>query len=197
VDWRGWIGNAVTEMGEWCRGRSWVLRIPLWLFMLWTLLSQFFDPMSWNPLDALNLPIHEGGHLLFRGGGEWLCAAGGTILEFLAPIGAGIMFYRQPDYFGVAVTMTWLGTAMNNSGIYMADAMRLELPLVTVGDPQGPIGHDWQYLFGTMGLLQQCELIGALMRGASYLLMLAALVYGGWLMVQMYRQPEVRRRQTI
>lgn len=43
----------------------------------------------------LNLGIHELGHMLFRPAGEFLCIAGGTILQLLIPIISVFMFVRQ------------------------------------------------------------------------------------------------------
>jgi hypothetical protein len=74
----------------------------------------------------------------------------------------------------------------------MADAKALALPLVTVGGGAGSIEklHDWRYLFGRLGLLNQCEAIGAMTRFAGHVAMLACLAFGAWLLWQMFKQPK-------
>jgi hypothetical protein len=47
--------------------------------------------------DLVFVPVHEGGHLLFRWFGEWIAVAGGTFLQLFAPfaLAAYFAFHRQ------------------------------------------------------------------------------------------------------
>ena len=47
--------------------------------------------------DLVFIPIHEGGHLLFRLFGEWIMVAGGTFLQLFVPfaLAANFAFRRQ------------------------------------------------------------------------------------------------------
>jgi hypothetical protein len=178
---------------EWCHGRRWAYRIPVWLLLAYFGVLQAIRPESWTPFSGINLPIHEGGHLLFRVFGDGvLHAAGGTFLQLLAPIGAAVVFFRQRDYFAIAFGLGWLSTNLVGTGVYMADALALQLPLVTAEGGGGDIIHDWEYLFSQLGLLRHCEAIGWLTRQAGNLVMLAGLALGAWLMLQMVRNPEER-----
>ena len=44
-------------------------------------------------MDGVFVPIHEGGHLLFRLGGEFIMVAGGTFLRLFAPFALATDFF--------------------------------------------------------------------------------------------------------
>jgi hypothetical protein len=96
-----------------------------------------------------------------------------------------IVFLRQRDYFAISVCFVWLGVNLYSVGVYMADALRQQLPLVTVGQGHDNITHDWAYLFGRMGCLRSAEGIGWLTRRLGDVAMLTGLGGGLWLMWQM------------
>src|SRR5580704_6867965 len=51
--------------------------------------------------DLVFIPIHEGGHLLFRFfGSEWLMVAGGTFLQLFVPFALAIYFAFQRQCSG-------------------------------------------------------------------------------------------------
>ena len=191
------FGTRVREFGawlyedilDWCNGRSWEVRAILWLYTAWLGVAQFKDPQSWNALQSLNLPIHEGGHLLFRPFGELLHVAGGTFLQLAAPTFSMFMFLKQRDYFAITFCFGWLSTNFVNISVYMQDARALALPLVSAegGGGDGMIIHDWHWLFSKFGMLEHCEGIGLLVRMLGHALMLLSLSAGVWLFVQMQK----------
>jgi hypothetical protein len=179
-------GDAIL----WCQGRSWKVRVPVLLLLAYYGVLQAVNPQAWTLFAGINLPIHEGGHLLFRLlGWEFLHAAGGTLLQLFAPIASAWMFSRQRDYFAIAFCLGWLSTNLVGTGVYMADAEALQLPLVTA-EGGGVAQHDWEYLFSTLGLLRRCEAIGWLTRQTGTLVMLAGLALGGWLLAKMVSAPK-------
>lgn len=180
--------RLADDMRDWCGGRSWLARVPLLIFLAYIFVRQLGNSEYHSLFGAINLGIHEGGHLLFRSGGQFLHVAGGTVLQLLAPVASAIMFFRQRDYFAIAVCFGWLSTNLLNIGVYMADAEKMELPLVTVGDAAFVI-HDWRFLLSKFGLLRQCEVLGGLVKLAGHLCMAGGLVLGLWLLLQMYRRP--------
>ena len=62
---------------------------------------------------------------------------------------------------------------------YMADARAQELPLLTVGNGAYVI-HDWNYLFGRLGLLAHDTQIASAMRVIGWLGMLATVAWFVW-----------------
>lgn len=173
---------------EWARGRSWHIRLPLLLWLGYILVRHLGAEDYTSLFGGLNLGIHELGHFLFAPLGEFAAVAGGTVLQLLVPlIGVG-MFWRQEDWFGIAVAFCWLGTNLFNVALYAADARAQLLPLVSPasGDPI----HDWAYMLGAVGLLEWDQQIAGLIRISAAASMVAGLVLGAWLLLAMYRQPE-------
>jgi hypothetical protein len=59
---------------------------------------------------------------------------------------------------------------------YMADARAQQLPLLTVGDADYVI-HDWNYLFGRLGLLAHDTQIASVTRVIGWLGMIATVAW--------------------
>lgn len=192
----GLLDGRVADMRDWCNGRMWFLRVPLWLYLAYVGYHQFLNPIYYNSLfGGINLGIHEGGHLLFRIFGQFICVAGGTVAQLSAPIISMWLFLKQRDYFGIAVCLGWLSTNLIGVGVYMADAQDMQLPLVTVGggSENQIVGHDWRYLFTKLNLLEQDKSIGLLTRGLGSITMLVALLFGAWLIYEMYSSDGIRK----
>jgi hypothetical protein len=175
-----WIAQARA----WAAGRNWLVRAPLLLWLAWIGVRQFGSAEYASLLGALNLGIHEAGHMVFRPFGEGITIAGGSLLQCLAPAAAIFMFVRQPDWFGAAFCLGWLSTNLHSVGTYMSDAEAMRLPLVTVGSAES-VTHDWRFLFERFGVLHRCETIGALTHGLAHVTMAASLAAGAWLLWRM------------
>ena len=185
--------GLVADIREWCEGRSWGARLPLWMYFTYVFVRHLASPDEYRSLfDALNLGIHELGHYLFNFGGQFLTAAGGTIAQCAAPVLGAVGFLRQRDYFGVAVASMWLATNCFEIAVYVADARALRLTLVAPGVgvlPAGDSGtmHDWNTMLGPLGLLQYDTELAWLFRLAGGSAMVFGLGFGGWLLWQMAR----------
>lgn len=168
-----------NETEDWVRGRNPWGRGALLVILLWTFLAYLRDPDHSSIFDGLNLVVHEAGHMFFFWFGELVGMAGGTIFELAIPLAVGVAFFRQRDFFGMAVVLFWFGTALFHVGVYVADARAQLLGLVSMG--AGEPMHDWYYLLGRAGLLQQDRLLGAGFRILGTLAMAGALAWGGWM----------------
>ena len=163
------------------RGKVWWYRAPLLLPLVWILYRHLGAQDYSSIFGGLNLAIHEAGHLLFMWSrNDFLTVAGGTILQCICPVFAGFMFYRQKDFFAITVALFWLGTNLTHIAPYAADARAQLLPLVSPF-PGAP-GHDWNYLLGTLGLLQQDHMVGGAFRAVGILIMGASLSAGVWVL---------------
>jgi hypothetical protein len=175
---------------ERCAGRHWQWRLPFLLWFGWILLRCLGDPTYQSLFKPLNLGIHELGHYVFRPLGEFLTAAGGTILQCLAPVISAVLFVRQRDLFAAAVCLAWLSTNFFEAAVYAGDARAMALPLVTPGG--GVACHDWNFMLGRLGLLAWDGTIALAFRCAAVATMSAALALGGWLLWLMVRLPKPR-----
>jgi hypothetical protein len=127
-------------------------------------------------MDLVFLPVHEGGHLLFRWFGEFLAVAGGTFTQLAVPFLLAVYFAFRRQAQGAAFCMFFFFEQCLPIATYMADARAQALPLVTVGDSDYVI-HDWNYLFGRLGLLAHDTQIASLVRTIGWLGMIATVAW--------------------
>jgi len=144
-------------------------------------------------VDSANLVVHEGGHLLFGWLGPTLGLWGGTILQWLVPLLLAAYFYTQRQtaafvFCAFFFFENWLYTAT-----YMADARAMDLPLVTVGDPDF-VEHDWHAIFSSLGVLQQDTTIAAVVRLLGWCGMLGMVV---WMTRQSLRENSAEKPSTL
>jgi hypothetical protein len=132
-----------------------------------------------DPLGLVFLPVHEGGHLIFRPFGEFISIAGGTFTQLAVLVLLAIYFAFQRQALAVAFCMFFCFQQFLPISIYMADARTMELPLVTVGDSEYVI-HDWNYLFSHTGLLNHDLQIAATMRIFGWIGMFAVVAWLVW-----------------
>jgi hypothetical protein len=130
-------------------------------------------------IEVVFVPIHEGGHLLFRFFGEFLAVAGGTILQLAVPLMLAMLFIFQRQIPGTAFCMFFFFEQFLPISVYMADARAQDLPLITVGDSDYVI-HDWNYLFGRLGVLDHDTQIAHAVRCLGWIGMIATLAWFIW-----------------
>ena len=130
-------------------------------------------------MDGVFVPIHEGGHLLFRFFGEFLMVAGGTFLQLFVPLALATYFFFQRQTQGVAFCMFFFFEQFLPIATYMADARAQDLPLLTVGDAEYVI-HDWNYLFTKLGVLEHDIQIAAAVRFIGWLGMIGVMLWLLW-----------------
>lgn len=142
-------------------------------------------------IDLVLVPIHEGGHLLFRFFGEFLSIAGGTFLQLAVPFMLAVYFAFQRQVQGTAFCAFFFFEQFLPISTYMADARAQELPLLTVGDADYVI-HDWNYLFTSFGVIDHDTQIAAVVRVLGWIGMIVTV---GW-MVWRSLQPRVSQLQA-
>jgi len=173
------LRRRAEVVAAWCRGRFWPARALLLIWFAVIGVRHLGDPCYTSLFGALNLAIHEAGHLVFRFAGEFIMMAGGTILQLAAPLASAVMFLRMPDYFAVCVTGVWLSTNLYNVATYVGDARAQALPLVTVGG--GDVMHDWHYLLSRMHLLAWDTTLAALLRILAFGILWGSIAAGVWM----------------
>ncbi len=177
-------------MRDWCKGRSWLIRLPVWLYLAYVGVEQFRDPQNYYSWFAgINLAIHEGGHILFRPSAISFTSRAAPLRNWARPPS------RCRDYFGITFCFGWLSTNLIGVGVYMADARARDLPLVSAEGGGEGIIHDWNWLFGQLGLLNDDQTIGLLTRGLGSASMLVALSAGAWIMWEMHRAGGAGKRE--
>ena len=142
---------------------------------LWFLIFAFTHSGDMFMIDNVNLPIHEGGHLIFGiFGWEELMVWGGTIMQLLVPFALAAGFAYRREISGTAFCAFMFFENFLNVATYMADAREQDLPLVTVG-PADYVEHDCAHILGHLGLLRYDTLFASWLRAAAYIGMVATL----------------------
>lgn len=173
----------VDALVDWSGAKQPWKPVPRWAIVVWLVFYIWFLAYAFNQhgsflfIDNANLIVHEGGHALFGWFGETLGLWGGTLLQWLVPFLLAAYFFheRQPAAFAFCLFFffeNWIYTAT-----YMADARAMELPLVTLGDPEFA-KHDWNTIFGNLGVLDYDTRIAAVVRFFGWCGMLGC---GAWL----------------
>ena len=159
--------------------------IPRWALAAWSVFYILFLYQAARGagllllMDGVFVPIHEGGHLLFRFFGEFLSVAGGTLLQLGVPAALAFYFLLQRQAQGVAFCLFFFFEQFLPIATYMGDARAQDLPLLTIGDGDYVI-HDWNYLFGKFGLLQHDIQIAGIVRFIGWIGMLSVAAWLIW-----------------
>ena len=139
----------------------------------------FYDPV----ISTFTLAFHEAGHVFFSLFGRFMGVAGGTLMQWLVPMGLMFSFvyqYRNP--FAGAVALWLLGYAVINSGPYCFDAWDMELMLVGGGTGKEIGGHDWNNLLRWTELLARHERIALTFDTIGEALVILSVGWGGWML---------------
>lgn len=191
--WRHALAAWLLHVPEQVSRIDWTARLAgLALFGAWTLwiwrdLDIPAGESGSNFLHSVLIPFHEAGHYaLFRWFGEFMFILGGTLGQHLLPIVVGgVLLVRKRNPYGAALAFWLLGYSMVDMGVYMYDAFDPKLGLIGGGTGAESDGHDWQNLFGDMGLLRSARGIGLCFGWVGCAMMTAGLA---WAAAVVWRQ---------
>ena len=144
-------------------------------------------------IDNVHLPIHEAGHLLFGWFGQTLGVWGGTILQLLVPALLAAAFVIRGELLGTTFCAFAFFHSLTGVATYMIDALRRELPLVTVGAPADEAEHDWVHIFSNLGVLPHAIQIGTVVRVIAWVGFIATLAWFSW---RYYSQQQSENRAS-
>ena len=143
------------------------------LILSWKVLARglapIFPGIVLGILDNADLIFHEAGHILLSPFGEFLTIFGGSLMQIVIPVTCTVYFWLYEQRASSAVALFWTGQSIANVAIYVADARRMELPLID-GD------HDWNYLLERLNLLNRAESLGRFVFIVGVLTILIALI---------------------
>ena len=187
------LADLLLQVPERVDALRWGLRAVLLAgFALWggVLIAQDYrvGEIGRSFLHGPLLVFHEAGHVIFRIFGPWVGVLGGTLAQLLLPVVIIVAFlWKNRDPFGAALGLWLLGVSLLDVAPYMYDALQPQLTLLngSVGEEGG---HDWIYLFESMGLRSRAQGIGALTHKLGALVLLLALGWAAWLLVLQRRR---------
>ncbi len=95
-------------------------------------------------------------------------------MQLAIPFGIFLSFWFRKETLGVAFSSFWFGENLLNISVYVADARKMELPLVGSGE------HDWNIILSGLNMLLSDTLIAGIVRTIGWLIMLSSIV---WLII--------------
>lgn len=134
-------------------------------------------------LDHANLLFHEAGHPVIGLFSSRLETYGGMIGQLVFPCVLAASFWRKGQALGFAAACIWFFQNLFNIARYMADARKLELPLVGGGD------HDWNTILTRWDLLQHDTRIAAALKLIGWIGIAAVCAWVLWRAWQDRRHP--------
>lgn len=184
-----WVKQTLTKLKinaySWAQARHWQARLIILLGFVYILIRFWGNSSYSSILSGLNLGIHELGHLVLSPFGTFMSVLGGTLFQLLAPFLGMVNFYRQNDFFSIALCFCWLSTSLFDVARYVADARAMNLPLLSPFGSENVI-HDWNYLLSKLGLLRFDQILAHAIVFLASLAMLAGLISGAWIIWVMF-----------
>jgi hypothetical protein len=180
------IWQAIAaDAREWAQGRPWVPRALLLVVLA------LLQLLHIRLFSGITLAFHEMGHLLFAWAPEFITVLMGSVFQIAIPVIVIVVFYRQPDYFGMAVGGIWLSYSLWELSDYVGDARSQDLPLVGFAS-QEDLTHDWHYLLGKLHMLPADHFFAFLLKVAALGAGAASLAFAVWLLRAMAGRAEAR-----
>lgn len=138
--------------------------VAAWLiFYLWFLAYAYSKHGGFLFIDTANMVVHEGGHALYGWFGSTIGLWGGTLLQWQVPFFLACYFFYHRKFASFIFCAFFFFENWIYTATYMADARAMVLPLVTIGDPENA-KHDWNTIFGGLGILDYDTAIAAIVR---------------------------------
>lgn len=186
---RGFIARWLFHVPGTVARVNWYGRIAalaifaLWTFWIWRDMDIPAGESGSYFLHVVLTPFHEAGHYaIFRWFGNFVMTLGGTLGQHLLPIVlGGALLVKRRDPFGAALFFWLLGYSVSDMGVYMFDAFDPKMMLLDGRTGAESDGHDWQNIFGDVGLLRGARGIGIFFGRAGQALMLAGLAWAAWM----------------
>jgi len=172
---RAGVGAALWMLAAW----------SVWRFARFDISAPESIPLPF--LHTAIVPFHEFGHILFKPFGEFMHVAGGSLMQFLMPLGFGAYFVHwRRDNLAGSLMLWWAGVQWVDLAPYCYDARTPVMTLLT-GRTGDTGAHDYIDMLGDLGLLDQAHEVAAIMKNFGIVLMLLALVWGALLLERIWR----------
>lgn len=144
--------------------------------------------MSGTLMHLVLLPFHEFGHILFMPFGEFMTLLGGSIFQVLLPLALGGYFLvKNRDPFAASLMLWWAAAGVLDTAPYIYDAWAPQHVLLT-GRTGDTGAHDFIDTLGDLGLLHKAQPIGRGVHAFGVIAMLAALLWGAYIVWLQYRR---------
>lgn len=193
--WAGRVKDLFTHVPRevssvYWQGRCAALAVAvLWTVFIFLAADVPKGSVGSNFLHGILLIFHEAGHVIFMPFGQFITILGGTLGQLLMPLlVGGTLLIQRRDPFGAALFAWLLGFSVMDMAVYMYDAFDPQLTLLGGGTGQESDGHDWQNMFGDLGLIRRARGIGQFFGVLGRLMMMGALAWAAWVLFMQRRR---------
>ncbi len=160
--------SKAKPYGKWDLIKRWLPSIIILpIALIWSL-----NRGEFGLLDNIDLVIHEAGHFFFSILGKFIYTLGGTLMQIILPSIIAGFFLRNNYRTGFQFSLLWLGQNFINISVYAADARARKLPLLG----GNKVYHDWHYLLGELGMLEQDQIVGYFFFAIAILIFIIAVL---------------------
>ena len=133
------------------------------------------------------VPFHEFGHIAFMPFGEFMHIAGGSLAQWLMPLGFLALFsFKNRDNAAAALMLWWCGTQFIDLAPYAYDAFKPTMVLLT-GRTGDEGAHDYVDMLGDLGLLRRAREVAWVMHKFGLAVMIVAWAWGAWILWRQYQ----------
>lgn len=181
---REFLNGLQEELDTYCRDKNpapYIVLLVWGIYVFYKVYSKEF--IWWNPLQYLDLGIHEIGHWLTVGLGMNVSVAMGTGAQWLLPFGIMVAFLRAREFFGIVFCFSWLALSFQHSAWYCSTATEMGLVIGHIGE--GELYHDWNYMLSHLGILDYDFTISQWIWRVALFWDLIFLILGSWLVFKM------------
>lgn len=162
-----------------------VIVLIILIYLSWYLATDYQTPHGRHDMpflvwviDTLDLFMHEGGHGIFKIFGQFMYFLGGSLIQVIIPVAAVIVFLKTSGLRSLIGTLYWLGHNLINISIYVGDAPKQQLTLIS----RHAI-HDWRWILGRMGMLDSAGDFAAVISFFGVLALIGAVGVGVYFIV--------------
>ena len=154
------------------------------IWTIWFARTPLSADVNRSFLHLPDLVFHEAGHVIFSPFGRFITVLGGSLMQCLVPVVAGIAFFRQEQPFSAAIMGWWAGQNLVDLAPYIADARALRMVLLGGHTGAEVEGHDWEYILTQLRITHLDHGIGMTAYGLGILIMIGSLVLAGMLIAR-------------
>jgi hypothetical protein len=132
--------------------------------------SLALSPETYRWIDAFDLIFHEAGHTLFGFLPYTVMLMGGSITQVAIPLIVAVSCWFKGYRYTSGLMLFWTGQSLMNVSVYAADALKMQLPLIS-----DSAEHDWNYILWRLGGLHHVAAVAGTIRALGWIFILGAL----------------------
>lgn len=192
------LKNIKISIDSYLNGKTWYWYVIPWLFGLYIFVKLLgFDLNEQMPFvvaipHSFNFMLHEMSHILTAFLPQIVSAASGSFSELLLGLLLIYGAFKTYSYFASLFCFLWFMLACFSVSSYMADARAQNIQLVSLGNgfsgSEGVV-HDWNFIFGELGLLGLDTFISGTIWLTGFMAGLVGLLFGAYLIIRMISSP--------